>query len=190
MASYRDLNVLYRALQLSPIGNVEKLENGVRLEHQAGVGHFLVLRRTDKDLHIRQCQEHLGKATETLILDASYNGQLGQIVESAEQLQEFVVMTNRARVKLAFDLFHDHFEHDVIMGFCLLQDAVFNTPEPVRRRKRLCTTECVVCLHEKANVMMNCGHECVCSACCDEWIKVQQACPICKEPVTDVYKNE
>ncbi len=111
---------------------------------------------------------------------------MGRRIESAEEFQDIVAISDRSRIKLASCLFGDYFEHDMIMGFHILQNAVFNS---VRAHKRICTNQCVVCLDAKADVLMDCGHECVCSECCDEWLAIQQTCPICKRSVSDVYKK-
>ena len=119
-------------------------------------------------------------------LDKKYAGELGTHIESAEALQEIFGLDDRTRMKLACDLFGDYLEHDMIMGFHILQEAVFTG---VRRHKRICASQCVVCLDAKADVLMDCGHECVCSDCCDEWLAIQQTCPICKRTVTNIYKK-
>lgn len=132
-----------------------------------------------------QCQAYLDTQV-MFVLDKKYTGALGTRIESAEALQDILRFDDRTRMKLACDLFGDYLEHDMVMGFHILQSVVFNA---VRTHKRVCANHCVVCLDAKADVLMNCGHECVCSECCDEWINIEQTCPVCKQLVTDVYKK-
>jgi hypothetical protein len=190
LASYRDLSVLYKALQLPPIGTVLKLSGGVQIQHQPDTGNFMVLRRTLKDEHIAQAVAHMGGGlVDVLILDTSYDGNGGQIIDCIDQLANHLVLTDRARNKLAMELFGDYEEADALRGFQILANLVFSAARPsVSKRKRVRAEECVVCLTSDACVMLNCGHECVCEACCDEWLKIKPACPVCKAQVLYIYK--
>jgi hypothetical protein len=190
MASYRDLSVLYRALQLAPIGTVLKLDGGLQIQHQSQVGNFLVLRRTHKTEHIEQAIAYLGGTTQAFVLDRSYDGHAGQMIDNVNDLAAHVEMNQRARNKIAMDLFGDYEGYDVQQGCTILANIVFGavaTPPP-HTRKRVRAAECVVCLTEAATVMLNCGHECVCAGCCDEWMKVKRTCPVCQADVLYIYK--
>lgn len=189
VASYRDLSVLYKALELAPIGTVLKLSGGIQIQHQHNTGSFLVLRRNLKEEHIKQAVAYLGQHVDVLILDTSYDGAIGQIIASIDKLSSHLVLTDRARNKLAMDLFNDYERVDTLRGFEILSTLVFSAKPVVNRRKRVRARECVVCLTSDATVMLNCGHECVCKTCCDEWLKIKPLCPVCKATVHYIYNE-
>jgi len=194
VSSYHHLSVLYNALELPPIGTVLKFE-GIQIQSQPNTNlHFIVLRRRDKEQHIAMAQQVVD-ASKTLVLDPNYEGGIGNVAD----LESHLPLTDRGRNKIATEIFGEAtietFQRDALLGFRILTTLVMRKrqrapppPPPLKIHKRIKSSSCVACMDSDASVQFNCGHECVCQACCDEWLKINPACPVCKVKVTDLYK--
>lgn len=45
-------------------------------------------------------------------------------------------------------------------------------------------TECVVCMSDNSTeILVPCGHRCMCKTCCDQLLNVKKQCPICRRGV-------
>ena len=188
VASYRDLSVLYKGLELPPIGTTIKLGDSIQIQSHPNDLCFIVLRRNDKRSHVDLAKAHL-HPEKTLILDRDLEVSEDECaIQNVGDLERFIPLTARGRNKLAIDLFRD----DVAFLTTIVLHWARSPPPPpppkLISHKRVRAAECVVCMDETANVLFNCGHECVCTQCCDEWMKVNQSCPVCKAAVTDLYK--
>lgn len=50
-----------------------------------------------------------------------------------------------------------------------------------KKIKRIKSTRCVGCQEEGVNlIVLNCGHECMCDSCANEW---KMTCPLCREKI-------
>jgi hypothetical protein len=48
-------------------------------------------------------------------------------------------------------------------------------------------TECVVCMVENSTeILVPCGHLCMCKSCCESLLKCRSNCPICRREVHSV----
>ena len=41
---------------------------------------------------------------------------------------------------------------------------------------------------QKSNVLIPCGHVCVCAACAERCTETTGECPVCREPVQQTYR--
>lgn len=50
-------------------------------------------------------------------------------------------------------------------------------------------TGCVACTEKKATVLLvPCEHQCLCDDCAEKWVLQKGKCPLCAEPVNDVWR--
>lgn len=51
-------------------------------------------------------------------------------------------------------------------------------------------TECVVCMDENSTeIIVPCGHLCLCKNCCAQLLKTRSNCPICRRQIQTVINN-
>jgi hypothetical protein len=52
-------------------------------------------------------------------------------------------------------------------------------------------TECVVCMVENSTeILVPCGHLCMCKSCCESLLKCRSNCPICRREVQSVVSEK
>lgn len=52
-----------------------------------------------------------------------------------------------------------------------------------KKVKRIKTELCCICMEVESNIMLSCGHECMCDSCSERW----KDCPMCREKPTMVF---
>jgi hypothetical protein len=58
----------------------------------------------------------------------------------------------------------------------------FKVPPPAPKKiKRIKSSQCVACQEEGVElIVLNCGHECMCQKCSNEW---EKSCPLCRKKI-------
>ncbi len=54
--------------------------------------------------------------------------------------------------------------------------------------KRIREETCIICKTEPSTVLLDCGHECLCSDCADRWIGTVGQCTICRQHIVKMYQ--
>ena len=91
--------------------------------------------------------------------------------EAALQREQQIIKTQNALL---------HANQQALSGFAASLTAVLQGQNKLPETSKFGL--CVCCCDNDATIAaVPCGHLCLCKACKDDWVKIRQSCPICRE---------
>lgn len=71
-----------------------------------------------------------------------------------------------------------------------LESRIFKRTTKVKKQtkvKRLKMDICSICMDAESNIMLSCGHECMCTDCSEKWLEEKNECPVCRGDAKMVF---
>lgn len=202
--SYHHLRLLTSALEL-PLNSVQLIRSdGVEIQQYDGNESqaFLVRCLRGRIQSVKNRHE----VDTVLIMDTQFPVEEVQddefLVSSAAEFEAIsgIELSAAGRERLATSFYGEvtfnTYQRDVLLGLRIVRALLTvggggepQPGEPVGVHKRIRAESCVACMDSPPSTTLNCGHECVCSGCADEWFREHDKCPVCNAKITSVVKD-
>lgn len=198
-SNHGQLNDLFRTLEIQLHGI--KIVNGYHFAQYHNDQYYAYVFREDLELRkceqIQNCQSRL-EISKTIIVDFEFP--LDEIptldcyvATSVDELEHLMCLEfdPRTKNKIQRRLFHS-FQDDVLTVLQMLPVIFsgtinFSSSSSLKRVKRNRTEQCIICESTESNIMLNCGHECMCEECGNKWLAEKKECPVCRSPVERIF---
>lgn len=108
----------------------------------------------------------------------SKNLQMNRHSDEFEKIVNFDEIKNTCELETALNTMFS------VENYYKLETRVFGRKVKQQKRiKRIRNDLCCICMEVESNVMLSCGHECMCDLCSERW----KDCPLCRKEPTMVF---